>query len=552
MAMRTVCQNARVLIVGGGPVGLAMAIFLARLGHRSVVFEKKLPRESSAPKAHVLNPRSLEICRAFGIDVQALRALSAHTAEGNCARFLDRLTGTTFGSLPLDTPYDAARPCPSPTPLLNLAQPLFEGVLLRHAQSLPEIEVRRGHRFAGCASDADGVTVHIDGPEGAYREAGAYLVAADGANSAVRDFLGIAMDGIPAIRPRVTIHFEADLRALVQDRPAVLYWILDPAAHGTFICYDAASTWVYTPRVAPEAFDKADYTHDHCRRLIHAALGTDQVPVEIRHVVPWMMAAQVAERYAQGRCFLLGDAAHRFPPTGGFGLNTGIQDAHNLAWKLAAVLEGRAGEALLASYEAERQPVARINTAQSVHNAQKLTGLFALAADTLAHGPADAGGRAALGAEIETHREHFLSEGMQLGFTYGPPVQGAPDPLHYTPSLAPGARLPHAWFTAAGARRSTLDLVDLKRCTLLACQGHAAQWRAALANLPECTLAALPLVVDFESDWLGAAVLRAGGAILVRPDGHIARGVQRCDAQARAALQASLEGLGVEAASTAA
>ncbi len=548
--MPTVCQNPRVLIVGGGPVGLAMAIFLARLGQRSIVLEKKLPRQSSAPKAHVLNPRSLEICRAFGIDVQALQALAAHGPEGHCARFLDRLTGTEFGSLPLDTPFDAARPCPSPTPLLNLAQPLFEGVLLRHAQSLPQIEIRRGHSFTGCTSGPDGVTVQIDAAERSYTEFGTHLVAADGANSAVREFLGIALDGIPAIRPRVTIHFEADLRALVRDRPAVLYWILDPAAHGTFICYDPASTWVYTPRTAPEAFDTADDMHKHCRRLIHAALGTDQVRVEIRHVVPWMMAAQVAERYAQGRCFLVGDAAHRFPPTGGFGLNTGIQDAHNLAWKLAAVLEGRAGAALLASYEAERQPVARINTAQSVHNAQKLTGLFELAADTLAHGPAQASGRAALGAEIETHREHFLSEGMQLGFTYGTPVQGAPDPLHYTPSLAPGARLPHAWFKASGLRRSTLDLVDLRRCTVLACGRHAAPWRTALAALPHYAFATLPPAAVFETDWLGAAVLRGGGAIVVRPDGHILRVLQRCDEQAPAMLRACLQALRFEAAAT--
>lgn len=550
--MRTVLQDARVLIVGGGPVGLVMAIFLARLGHRSVVFEKKLPRESSAPKAHVLNPRSLEICRSFGIDVEALREFSTHPADGNCARFLDLLTGTEFGSLPLDTPYEATRPCPSPTPLLNLAQPLFEAALLRHAQALPEIEIRRGHSFTGCTSGPDGVTAHIAAAEGDYRETGAWLVAADGANSAVRDFLGITMDGIPAIRPRVTIHFEADLRALVKDRPAVLYWILDPAAHGTFICYDAASTWVYTPRVAPETFDKAAYTPEHCTRMIRAALGDAQAQVTIRHVVPWMMAAQVAEQYAQGRCFLIGDAAHRFPPTGGFGLNTGIQDAHNLAWKLAAVLEGRARGALLASYEGERQPVAQINTAQSVHNAQKLNGLFALAADTLARGAADAAGCAALGEEIETHREHFLSEGMQLGFCYGPPVRGAPDPLHYVPSLEPGARLPHAWFSAAGLRRSTLDLVDLKHFTLLVDEHAAPGWQAGLAELPECRPAILPASARFESDWLGTALLRAGGAILVRPDGHIAQVVQRRDAQAQAALQASLEGFGLEAAAVAA
>jgi 2-polyprenyl-6-methoxyphenol hydroxylase-like FAD-dependent oxidoreductase len=537
-------MNPRVLIVGGGPVGLMMAILLARLGHRSIVIEKKLPRQSSAPKAHVLNPRSLEICRAAGLDVQAMRALAGHGDEGNCARFMSLLTGTEFGMLPFIAADASGRAEPSPTPLLNLAQPLFEDILLRHAQTLPEIEIRRGHAFLGCRQDTDGVTAEIASPQARYSETGAFLVAADGANSAVREFLGIGMDGMPAIRPRITIHFEADLRALVRDRPAVLYWILDPRAHGTFIAYDAGHTWVYTPRVAPEDYDRNDYTEAHCTALIHRAIGTDAVDVRIRHVVPWMMAAQVADRYRSDRCFLVGDAAHRFPPTGGLGLNTGIQDAHNLAWKLAAVMEGRAAADLLASYEAERRPVAQINTAQSLHNAQKLTGLFDLAGRALANGEASADDRAALREEVETHREHFLSEGLQLGFSYGPPVRGPADPQRYTPSLEPGARMPHAWFLSGGLRRSTLDLVDPSRFTLLCGAAQRAGWSAWMDELADTLCVSLPSDARFESPWLAEPLLRDGGALLLRPDGHIAAALTRRDDTARAQADEALAALG--------
>lgn len=544
MSMRSLVMNPRVLIIGAGPVGLMMAILLARLGHRSVIFEKKLPRQSSAPKAHVLNPRSLEICRAAGLDVQAMRALSGHADEGNCARFMSLLTGAEFGMLPFTAGNESAPDAHSPTPLLNLAQPLFEDFLLRHARTLPEIEVRRGHAFTGCSEGVDGVTVQIESPQARYSETGAFLVAADGANSAVREFLRIGMDGLPAIRPRITIHFEADLRPLVRDRPAVLYWILDPRAHGTFIAYDAGHTWVYTPRVAPEAFDRGDYTEAHCTELIHRAIGTDTVKVQIRHIVPWMMAAQVADRYRSGRCFLVGDAAHRFPPTGGLGLNTGIQDAHNLAWKLAAAMEGQAGPELLASYEAERRPVAQINTAQSLHNAQKLTGLFDLAGRALADGEVRAADRTALCEEVETHREHFLSEGLQLGFCYGPPVRGPADPQRYAPSLDTGARMPHAWFLSGGLRRSTLDLVDPSRFSLLCGAPHRAGWSAWMEELVDGRCVGLPPDARFESPWLAEPLLREGGALLLRPDGHIAAALPGRDDAALTRAADALAALG--------
>lgn len=528
-----------VLIVGGGPVGMLMSLLLARQGWPSIVFERRMPRESSAPKAHVLNPRSLEICRALGLDVDAMRQLAPHADEANCARFVTTLTGTEFGSLPFCDFTQPAALAPTPTPLLNLAQPLFEALLRERLQREPLVELRLGHHFLGCRQDEGGVQAQIEGPQGPYVAAGAWLVGADGASSAVREHLGIAMDGVPAVRPRITIHFEADLSPLVGARPAVLYWILDPAARGAFIAYDMRRTWVYAPRDVPERFDRADYSDARCLQMIRRAIGDDQAQLEIRHVVPWMMSAQVAQRYRAGRCFLVGDAAHRFPPTGGLGLNTGIQDAHNLAWKLAAVLDGRADAALLDSYESERLPVARINTDQSLSNSQKLTGLFGLAEQVLADGAPGAAQQAVLAEELQRHREHFLSEGLQLGFCYGPPVRGPSDPMRYEPTLDRGARMPHAWLRLAGRRVSTLDLLDPRRFTLLVAVG-AASWQSTA----DMHVVAMPDAAAFEQPWPAWPLLAAGGALLLRPDGHVAAQLPDDGPAARAELRQALAAFG--------
>ncbi len=508
-----------VLIVGAGPVGLMMAILLARLGLRSVVVERRLPRQSSAPKAHVINPRSLEICRAAGLDVEEMYARGTPRGEGQHVRFVETLVGYEFGVLPLDV-YDAASMDLTPTPLLNLAQPQFEAILEQAAARMPEIEIRRGHTWSACDMAEGAVESTIQTEQSTYRFTSAYLIAADGAGSAVRDRLGFEMDGDPAVRARVTIHFEADLRPIVRNRPGILYWIFDQAAAGTFIAYDAASTWVYSPRAILATFEREAYSDDYCQALIKRAIGTDDVDLAIRHVVPWMMAAQVAKTYRKGNCFLIGDAAHRFPPTGGLGLNTGLQDAHNLAWKVAAVERGLSTDALLDTYEEERQPIARINTAQSLNNSTRLPHLFKMAQSALEKGDIPTTTADAIRAEIDTHRDHFLSTGLQLGFSYGPPVQGPADPSRYEPSVQPGARLPHAWLRHQGKRLSTLDLLDLTRFTLLT-GANGSTWHAFAAQAKNTQLVVLDADCQFESLWPAASVLHGTGAILVRPDGHI-------------------------------
>jgi 2,4-dichlorophenol 6-monooxygenase len=544
---RNSAHDVPVMIAGGGPVGLTMALLLASQGIMSTIVERRPPRASSAPKAHVVNPRSLEIFRSIGIDLEALRRTGASRRDAEVSRFMTRLAGTELGHLPLDVPDQDALKV-TPTPLLNIAQPKLESCLAALVRENPRIDHRLGDTWKACRAEADGVisTVERATPGQSYQISSSYLIAADGANSGVRKFLNIAMNGIPAMRPRVTIHFEANLRHIVRDRPAILYWILDPSTAGTFIAYDIDQTWVYMPRDIPEQFDREYYSEARCTELIKKAVGRDDIDLSIRHVVPWMTSAQVATTYRQGPVLLVGDAAHRFPPTGGFGLNTGIQDAHNLAWKIASVLRQLGDDALLDSYDRERRPIAEINTKQSLHNATRLPDLFRLADETIVDGAVSAADAARLAAEIETHREHFLSPGLQLGYSYGPPVRGPTEPTRYDPSAEVGDRMPHAWLVRGQESLSTLDLLDPTSFTLLA-RGDGAAWRSVVAGFDNVKTVVLDDSFVFASDWPNLCGLAGTSAMLVRPDGHIAKIVADDTPESRMALVEALEKWGVYA-----
>jgi hypothetical protein len=254
-------------------------------------------------------------------------------------------------------------------------------------------------------------------------------------------------------------------------------------------------------------------------------MGTDAYPFTVRTVRPWTMTAQVAERYREGRVFLVGDAAHRFPPTGGLGLNTGVQDAHNLCWKIAALEAGWASAALLDTYGAERRPVAQQNADASLRNAVRLAEVYqALASDDVEHSDA-------VCAAIAKQAEHFDLFGLQLGFAYDCGAiagDGGTAPVRtlstrdYVPSALPGARIPHAWVTRAGVRLSTLDLFAYDRFTLVA--GPSGQPWTEAVGVPvpiDCVVIGHD-IVDEEGHWMKLLGIEAGGAVLVRPDQHVA------------------------------
>ena len=516
-----------VLIVGAGPVGMVASILLAHQGVPSLVVERHASVKD-APCAHVVNARTFEILRAAGIDRAAIAAACSDPSDSGRVRWVTTLTGEELGSLPFEGQGDDAFAF-TPTPLRNLSQHRLEPILLEHLRRQPHASVRFSHEWEAAVQDAGGVTSRIrDAATGRpFEVRSRWLLAADGAGSRVRKALGIEAIGPARLASFLMIHFEANLRSLVGHRPAILYFVQDPAARGVFVAHDIDSTWVFMHPWDPDRESDEDYSDERCAAIVRRAMGVAALPFAIRTLSTWHMSAQIAERYRDGRTFLVGDAAHRFPPTGGLGLNTGVQDAHNLAWKLAAIEAGWAPPGLLDSYESERRPVARENGDVSARNAAKLLEVVQ------ALGPAGDGERGAVRAAIANQAEHFDMLGLQLGFQYerGALVpDGSARPAvanavrEYVPCGRPGARLPHAWTVREGARVSTLDLLPADRFTLIAGPAAAAWVEAAsaISTPPLHCIAIGHDVSDPEGAWTARLGIAVDGALLVRPDQHVA------------------------------
>ncbi|MFO1115203.1 MAG: FAD-dependent monooxygenase [Beijerinckiaceae bacterium] len=519
-------EETDVLIVGAGPVGATAALLCARFGLRSIIIEKR-ERRAGPPKAHALNPRSLEIYASMGISYERLVRHAMPREDGGFVRFVTSLQGLQIGALPYERQDDGALEA-TPNPLINIPQPALEDILLEEVSNAKAIDLRRSQTWLSAADNGARVISTIATIGGECRIASRYLLACDGADSTVRKACGIDMPGDARIEDRIMIHIEADLRPLLGSRPAVLYFITDPSSPATLIAYDLASTYVLMHRYDRTKEDAASFPPERCKEIVRRAIGPD-TPFEIRHISPWTMTALVAERYRTGRIFLCGDAAHRFPPSGGLGLNSGMQDAHNLVWKLAAVERGWCDESLLDSYQRERQPVAAAYSAQSHGNALRMGKLFGFVASEFT----DAGGdraqaerrlsspelRPAIDELIELQRPHFDSFGLQIGFRYGDRTwtESVSD---FMPQIVDGVRMPHAWIEIAGKRASSLDLLDPATFTLICAPAETA-WNDALSDC------AAPLRIcvsgvdflDVSAKWAG--LLGGTKAVLVRPDGHI-------------------------------
>lgn len=536
-------QHVPFLIVGGGPVGLSLALFLARFGLPSVILERR-EFSARAPKAHVINPRTLEILRAAGVDMEALDRVASPESESRHARFVTTLAGRQFGHLTFEpTLRPGNADALTPTPILNIAQPDFDASLIAEAERNPLIEIRWLERWTALAIEHGKPVSTVEAAGSTYRIASDYLFAADGAGSPVRAALRIEMPGEEEVMPLSMIHFEADLRPLLHDRPGMLHWVTSPESAGCFIAYDMGGNWVYN------RFGRETEPPDVARatEMVRAAIGAD-VPFRILHVSPWEMTALVAERYRDGRVFLLGDAAHRFPPTGGLGLNTGVQDAHNLAWKIAAVEAGWASSALLDTYESERIAIARINTEQSVRNANRLPELYELLAcpqeiagsdEAFAAWLAEDGRADRIADGIAGQYQHHCMPVLHLGFSYAPGWQPPEDLTVYHPSAAPGARLPHGWIDdGAEGRKPLFDLLDPLAFTLLVGRPGTAWSGFAAGDVPIAARALADTGID--PGWLALAGLEGTGALLVRPDGHVLAATASDEAGDRDRLRARL------------
>ena len=520
-----------VLIVGGGPVGLTTSIYLSLFGIESLLIERH-PGTAILPKARGINARTMEMYRQLGLD-----------AEIRAAGMPERFTGTILWSESLSGREikrlhpgrgSAANASLSAASNCGCSQDVFEPLLLRRAEAAGADRLRFGTDLVAWEASIDGVRATVRNASGEDEEVRArYLVAADGARSKVRVQLGIERQGEHDVYDSINIHFRADLTRWVTDRPAALYLIEQPELRGTFLTINGSDRWGFlVTSLAHYGYTAAQFTPAFCTDIIRRAVGVKDVDVEVLGVSAWTASALVAERYRAGPIFLAGDAAHEMPPTGGFGLNTGVQDAQNLAWKLAAVLRGEAGDALLDTYDAERRPVGEIVTRTSLLNALSM-------------------GRTARQTQAVLPRKEFLNEiGLVFGARYvsdavvpdGQAEAVGGDVQEYVPSASPGCRAPHVWLERNGTRSSTVDLFG-RDIVLLTAPGGA-PWRDAAARIDRPRIASTAIggdIADVDGGWLGVYGLEADGAVLVRPDGHVAWRSRSSAADPFAVLRAAVD-----------
>ncbi|MEU9341252.1 FAD-dependent monooxygenase [Streptomyces sp. NPDC048278] len=511
-----------VLVVGGSLVGLSMSLFLGRLGVRHMLVERH-SGTSVHPRGRGNNVRTMELFRRAGIEPD-IKAAASLLADNHGILQTPTLVGDAGDWLFKEIDPGGGLKRFSPTGWCLCSQNDLEPVLRRAAESLTG-DLRYFHEMESFEQDPEGVTAYIRDRDSdrMYTVRADYLVAADGPRSPVRGRLGIGQTGPGDLFANVSITFRSKLlQNTVGDRRFICCYLTDPEADGALLPVDNKERWVFHAPWHPERGETLDeFTEERLTRHIRRSVGVPDLDVEITGRASWRAAERVAERYADRRVFLAGDSAHEMSPTGAFGSNTGIQDAHNLAWKLAAVLDGWAGPGLLESYDAERRPVALATSARaSARSVEHSHPGFA---------PAPGVGADRRGGILNVVLGYRYPKGAVLGADPDQPL--VPNGMNLTGQ--PGSRAPHLWLRREGERVSTLDLYERSLVLLSDAESAGgAAWHAAARRIADTERlrldtyrvgAAGDLVYDAEGgDWAAAHGTTAEGAVLVRPDGYVA------------------------------
>lgn len=507
-------EHVPVVIVGAGGTGLSLSLLLQQQGVPSLVVERRA-EISWFPRARNLNFRTLEIFRGLGLSA------AVHAAGSKMSSVYRKQTLASTEQEELLDPTTLVEHVEeiSPEPFgLYCPQSHLEPLLLAEARR-HGVDVRYNTELVSFTQDKLGVTATIkEHTTSTLRDVRAdYLVAADGAHSRIREALHMPVTGMGALPEYYTfVYFRANWGELIRNYVSDAVMIVNDAVRGMFLTADQDRGMFMI--ITPESTEA--YSAEHYKSLILAAIGRPDIVVEIVDVGPWQPIQRVADRFQEGRVFLVGDAAHTMPPKLGLGLNTAIQSAHNLAWKLAAVLKREASPRLLATYQIERHPVGWLAAEQSLN------------------GPAATVFTREAGADAQHYQVEKQAPILApiVGYQYHSAAMltdtAAEDGIGLLPRVEltgqPGTRMPHLWVERQGQRLSTLDLLD-GRWLLLAGSDGASWCQAArmAATNRGIDIAAYQIAVegdlhDAEDGWRTKVNISPEAALLVRPDGFVA------------------------------